>query len=123
MSECPHCSIESRESRLMGSNCVIAAFLCIASVAFMAIGLALEHRARMKLEEEHDSLERQLDQMARLTTENGQLSHLLVRASFWQSETSLPSRELLRLRGQIGVLRQQTKELESVRNENRQFRA
>lgn len=61
--------------------------------------------------------------MARLIAENEQLSNLVDQVRFKQSEANFPSQELLRLRGQVGVLRQSTRELDSVRNENRQFRA
>src|SRR5437667_890534 len=61
--------------------------------------------------------------MARLIGSNEQLSNLLAQAKSPPSLTDDQSRELLRLRGQVGVLRQQSRELETVREENRQARA
>lgn len=113
-----------RDKRASGNShrCVIA-FLCVASVMGLAVGLGAEHQARLKLQGEHDALERQLDHMAGLIADTEQLSNALARSSLAQSETNVPSQELLRLRGQVGVLRLQTGELESVRRENRQVRA
>jgi hypothetical protein len=85
--------------------------------------MAVEHQARLRLGEEHQALEQQLDQMAELIARNQQLSNLVARASLPQSLPDDQSRELLRLRGEAGVLRRQARELETVRGENRQARA
>jgi hypothetical protein len=107
----------------MRANSVTTSVLSLAAVVGMAIWLAVEDQARLRLGEEHKTLEKQLDQMAGLIAENDRLSNLVA-----QANRSLPlpddqSRELLRLRGEAGVLRQQSNELEVVRNENRQAHA
>jgi hypothetical protein len=51
------------------------------------------------------------------------MSNLVVQAVPRPSLPESESRELLRLRGQVGVLRQQVKDLASVRSENRQVHA
>jgi hypothetical protein len=107
----------------MRANSVITSVLCVAGVAGLAIWLAAEHQARLRLGEEHKTLEQQLKQMAGLIAENEELSNLVARANRPQSLPDDQLRELLRLRGEVGVLRQQSKELEAVRNENRQARA
>ena len=107
----------------MKVNSVISSVLSIAAVVGLAIWLALEHQARLRLGEEHRTLEQQLKQLAGLIAENEQLSNLVARANRPQSLPDDQSRELLRLRGEAGVLRRQSKELEAVRNENLQARA
>jgi hypothetical protein len=86
------------------------------------MGVWVERRARLKLQEERSSLEQQMALKANLISENQRLSHLLAGASSKQSETAAPSPELLRLRGEVGVLRRQTEGLERVQNENRRVR-
>lgn len=107
----------------MKAKSVILSVLCATALVGVAIWLAVEHQARLRLGEENTVLRQQLDQMAGLAAENERLSNLVAQA---RSSQSLPDdrlRELLRLRGEVGVLRQQTKELETLREENRQARA
>src|ERR1035441_4170953 len=61
--------------------------------------------------------------MVGLIADNERLSNLLAQANRPQSLADDRLEELLRLRGEAGVLRQQTKELETLREENRQARA
>lgn len=91
-----------------------------AMVIGLAIGLALEHQARLKLAGEHRDLQAQLQAMADLAARNGQLSNQLAQASERKPLTPEQLTELLRLRGQVGVLRQQKSELEKARTENQQ---
>ena len=95
----------------------------IAAVVGLAVWVAFEHQRRAGLRREHQALEPQLEEMARLIGSNEQLSNLLAQAKSRRSLTDDRSRELLRLRGQVGVLRQQSRELETVREENRRARA
>ena len=107
----------------MKAQSVILSGLCASVLVGLAIWLAVEHQARLRLGEENTALRQQLDRMARLAAENERLSNLVAQAN---RSPSLPDdrlKELLRLRGKVGVLRQQTKELETLRNENRQARA
>jgi hypothetical protein len=106
----------------MKANRVITSLFGVAAVAGLASWLAFEHQARLRLGEDHRTLKHQLNQMADLIAENEQLSNLLARASHPQSLSDDQSRELLRLRGEVGVLRQQSRELEAVRDENRKAR-
>lgn len=107
----------------MKQNSILTSVVCIAIVFGLMIGVALEHRIRLRLGKEHQTLEKQLGQMAELVARNGQLSNLVNQRKAPQSLPNDQLRELLRLRGQIGMLRQQTNELEAVRAENRQARA
>jgi hypothetical protein len=95
----------------------------IAAVAALAVWAAFEHQRRIGLGREHSALEQQLEEMAQLIASNEQLSNLLAKTKSSPSLTDDHSRELLRLRGQVGVLRRQSRELETVREENRQARA
>jgi hypothetical protein len=63
------------------------------------------------MREKDEALVEQTDRIARLEAENERLSNLVVNAKTDVLEPSEPSRELLRLRGEVGVLRQQTNEL------------
>jgi hypothetical protein len=107
----------------MRSRSVITSIVCAGAIAGLALWLGIEHQARLRLGEEHEALEQQLARMTGLIAENAQLSNLIARASRLQSLPEDQSRELLRLRGEAGLLRQQAKVLEGVRDENRQARA
>src|SRR5437763_13709900 len=95
----------------------------IAAVAGLAIWGAFEHQRRAGLRREHQVLEQQLEEMARLSAGTEQVSNLRSQAKSPPSLTDDETRELLRLRGQVGMLRQQSRELETIREENRQARA
>ena len=60
--------------------------------------------------------------MTGLMAENERMSNLVAQANSPQSLPDDQSLELLRLRGEAGLLRRQTRELEAVRNENLQAR-
>jgi len=107
----------------MKANRVIASVFCVAAVVAWAIWLAVEHQARLRLGDEHKALEQQLDQTAGLAADNERLSNLVAQAGRSGSLPDEQSRELLRLRGEAGVLRQQTNGLDAARQENRQARA
>jgi RNA polymerase sigma factor (sigma-70 family) len=91
------------------------------AVASVATPLAIQHQAQIKLREENQSLRQQVDQFAQLTAENERLSNLVA-----QAKNSFPDdrmSELLRLRGEVGMLRRQTNELGRLQKENQQFHA
>ena len=78
----------------------------------------VQHQVQTKLREENESLTQRL---ARLQTDNESLSD---HATQTNKPTSLPNDqfdELLRLRGEVGMLRQQTNELAKFRQENRKL--
>ena len=107
----------------MTAKGVILGVLCAAALVGVAIWLAVEHQARLRLAEENTVLRQQFDQMAGLAVENQRLSNLVAQARSPRSPPDDRLKELLRLRGEVGVLRQQAKELETLREENRQARA
>jgi len=79
--------------------------------ASVATPLVIQHNHQVELREENRSLRLQVDQLAQLTAENKRLSNLVVRASPATPLPVEPSSELLRLRGEVGMLRQQNQEL------------
>jgi hypothetical protein len=107
----------------MRVNSVITSIVSVAAVVGLAAWLAVEHQARLGLGEEQKALEEQAEQMTGIIAENERLSNLVARARSPQSLPDDQSLELLRLRGEVGILRKQTRELEAVRNENLQAHA
>ena len=97
--------------------------LGVAALVCLGLLLVFEHQRRLGLTEEHRALEQQRDQMAELIAGNTRMSNLLSEANASRSLSDDHSRDLLRLRGQVGLLRQQASELKNVREENRQARA
>ena len=91
--------------------------------AGLAIWLVAEHYALLKRNGEHQMLERQLHQMADVAARNAQLSNLLAAASAPEPLPQDQFLELLRLRGQVGVLSRQQADLAKTREENRQAHA
>jgi hypothetical protein len=101
----------------------ITSVVGVAVVVGLAVAAVFEHQREIGLGREHQSLEQRLEEMAALANSNEQLSNLLTRANSRRSLTDDQTHELLRLRGQASVLRQQTRELDAVREENRQAHA
>ena len=95
----------------------------LSTAAVLAVWLAVEHQRRLRLGDEHGALEQRVSQMAALRESNVRMSDLVARATSARSAPDDEFGELLRLRGEVGVLRQQTAELETVRSENRQAHA
>lgn len=88
------------------------------AVLGLAVWAIVEHQRRVSLAQEHEALQQRVQEMEQLIPSNE-----LAETKSARSLTDEESRELLRLRGQVGVLRQQSRELENVREENRQARA
>ena len=107
----------------MKANSVILSVLCATAVVGVTIWLRVGHQARLKLADENKALQQQCDQMARLAAENERLSNLVAQASRSQSLPDGRLKELLRLRGEVSALRQQSQELETLREDTRQARA
>ena len=87
-------------------------------IAGATTALVVQHQAQIKLREENDSFRQQI---AQLQVDNQSLSNFAAQA---KNPASLPGDqfdELLRLRGEVGVLRQKTNELAGFRQENRKL--
>jgi hypothetical protein len=84
-----------------------------------AILWTVQHQAQLQLREENESLQRQLGQMAQIEANNERLSNIVV-----QANNQLPNEqfmELLKLRGEVGLLRQQTNGLQKLQEQNQQL--
>jgi type II secretory pathway pseudopilin PulG len=91
----------------MNAKSIIIGVLCAAALAAVAIWLAVGYQGRLRLKEENQGLRQQLDQMAELVADNERLSNLVVQASQSQPQSGEQIRELLRLRGEVNLLRQE----------------
>ncbi len=99
-----------------------AGVLAAVALAGAATPALMQHQTQVKLRTVNESLRLQAGQLAALRTENARLSHLLGEANSSQlSQDQL--RELMKLRGEVGLLRRQTNELEKVRAENRRLQS
>jgi hypothetical protein len=132
---------------------IIFSIVCTLAAAGLAVRVAVEHEARVTLEQQGAALREQLSQMDQVIAENQRLSNLVAQADGPPSRlneraevpsgtdkgaeassgtdkraeapsgTDKRSKELVRLRGEVEVLRQQSKEIETLREDTRQARA
>jgi hypothetical protein len=93
------------------------------AVTGIAVSLAIWHSGQAKLRENVEASRHQAEQIAGLSAENERLSNQVARAKAAQSLASDELSELLRLRGQIGLLRQTDKEEARLQATNAQLRA
>lgn len=117
----------------MKTTGTILGIICILAATGLAIGVAVERQTRFKLDQDNKALRQQLNQMDGFIAENQRLSNLVDEANASLSRPNerlkAPSatdervKELLRLRGEVDVLRQQSKEIETLRADTRQARA
>lgn len=84
-----------------------------------ATALVVQHQTQIKLGKENQSLRQQMTQ---LQTDNESLSNRLAATGNSKSLVDDQFNELLKLRGEIGLLRRQTNELGKVREENHRLR-
>ena len=93
------------------------------AVTGIAASLVVQHSGQGKLREKAEASRQQAEQIGRLSAENERLSNLLAHKG--SSDTLSPEqlRELLRLRGQIGLLRQTARELAELEAANGKLRA
>jgi hypothetical protein len=117
----------------MKTTSATLSIICILAAAGLAIWVVVECQARCKLDHENGALRQQLSPMDELIAENQRLSNLVAQANGSESRrseqlkatavTDERARELLRLRGEVDALRQQGKEIETLREDTRQVRA
>jgi hypothetical protein len=93
------------------------------AVAGVATPLVIQHQAAVRLREENRSLQQQADQAAEQRAENEHLSRMVAQANAAHALTNNQLSELLRLRGEVGLLRGQSNELATLREENRRLQA
>jgi hypothetical protein len=84
--------------------------LFLAMLAAVATPLVMQHRSEVDLRRENEALRQQLDQLVQLQAENNLFSNQL--AQIRQRPPSQDEqRELLRLRGEVGLLRDQSNQV------------
>ena len=86
--------------------------IAAAIVAALAVPLVVQHRAQVRLQQENVALQRKVQTMDQLIAENEQLANLLAQATTLAPAKSAKSAqaqspEILRLRGEVGRLRQE----------------
>jgi hypothetical protein len=96
------------------------ALITITIAAGVATPLMIQHSAEATLRAENQSLRRQVDQLAQLTAENERLSNLVAQSKQPVPPSGEPSRELLRLRGAVSLLRQQNQGLAKLLSDREQ---
>jgi RNA polymerase sigma factor (sigma-70 family) len=101
------------------SSKVKLSILCALAIAGVAAPLAIHHR----LSQREASLQRQADRLAQLEADNEQLSNRLAQANESPPLANDQLPELLRLRNEVGTLRQENSALGKVRQQNEELRA
>ena len=99
-----------------------AGIISVIAVAGVAIPLALQYQSQAKLREENQAFRQQANQLAQVVAENERLSNLVMQAKLAESLSREHMGDLLRLRSEVGRLRREGKELETLQAENRQLR-
>ncbi len=99
------------------------ALVGVIAVAGIAASLAIRQSGQAKLRQAAEAARLQADQIAQLAAENQRLSNVVARAGTSQGLPPDQLSELLRLRGQIGRLRQTAKEQAQLEAANQQLRA
>jgi hypothetical protein len=92
--------------------------IAIVGVAGLAVLVCIWTYFHGRLRENNELLGEKISRIAQLEAENERLSNLVVSAKSSAPQPSGPFRELLRLRGEVGTLRQQTNELGGLRKAN-----
>ena len=95
----------------------------VIAVASAVATLLIQQSSQAKLRGRAEASSRQAEEIGQLTAENERLSNLVARAGNSQGLTPDQLGELLRLRGQIGRLRQAAKEQAQLAAANEQLRA
>ena len=111
----------------MKTTSATLSIICIVAAAGLAFWVVVERQARFKLDQENRALRQQLSPMDECIAENQRLSNLVAQAngslSRRNEQLKAPSatderaKELLRLRGEVEALRQQSKEIETLRED------
>jgi hypothetical protein len=107
--------------------------ICLLAAAGLALRVAAERETRIRLDQQGSALREQLSQMDQVIAENQRLSNLVAQAKDSPARptsrpevplsTDVRSKELVRLRGEVEALRQQSKEIAALREDTRQVRA
>lgn len=102
---------------------LILGFAVVIVIAGIAASWAIHHRAETQLRERDDSLRQQAETIASLSGENQRLSNLVEQAKSARPLSQDQLRELARLRGQVGPLRQTGAEKSGLAEKNARLKA
>ena len=108
--------------KLMSITKVKLAVVSAVAVAAVAVPVVIQTQSAATLRKENQHLNEQVNQLAKTAADNERLSNLVAQANASRALPSDEVRELLRLRSEVGSLRQQNKEIAVLRDENRQLR-
>jgi RNA polymerase sigma factor (sigma-70 family) len=97
--------------------------LCALAIAGVAAPLAVHHRSQLQLGQKEQLLQRQADGLAQLASDNEQLSNQLAQANESLTLANDQLRELLKLRNEVGMLRQENSDLGKLRQQTEELRA
>jgi len=89
--------------------------ISVIAVAVVATPLVLQHQSLGELRQENRALETQNQQLGPLSAANERLTNLLAQAQQVQSLSDQQLHELLRLRGEVGLLRKDSQDLAKLR--------
>jgi RNA polymerase sigma factor (sigma-70 family) len=104
--------------KVMGMTKLKLGIISAIVVAGVATPLVLQHQSQVRLREDNQAFRQQVDQLA---AENERLANLVARANSSQALAIDQPSEILRLRGEVGVLRQQKSEAERLLEEHRRL--
>ena len=107
--------------KLMTMTKLQAGIISAVVVAGVATPLVIQRES--KLRGANQSLRQQVDQIAQLQAESDRLSNLVAQAEGARILQTDQAQELLRLRGEVGMLRRQTNDIGKLRAENGQLRS
>ncbi len=97
--------------KLMATTKLQLGIVSVIVLASVMTPLVLQHRSLVKLREENQALQQQLDRQAEVSPENARLSNTVGQANSPQSQPDDKSAEVLRLRGEVGPLRAEARRL------------
>jgi len=106
--------------KLMTLTKLKVGLLSAVAIAGVATPLVVQQRAQSRLSDRNAELGRQVDQLAH---ENARLSNLVARAAETRTLSQDQLRELMKLRGEVGFLRKQTNELDTLRQDIRRLQS
>jgi RNA polymerase sigma factor (sigma-70 family) len=92
-------------------------------VAGAGTTLVLQHQSQSALRDENLALRQQVEQFAAIQADNARLSNQLANASQSAAFSKDQLSELMRLRGEVGQLRNQKNEIDKLGADNRQLRS
>ena len=108
-------------TKLMTMTKLKSGIVAAIAVAGVATPVVVQHQTQVSLREKSELLRRQNGQLAQWKAETARLSNLVARAEEARTISQDQLSELMKLRGEVGLLRKQTNEMEKLKQENRRL--